>query len=454
MQKRTIPAIVRRVLARLFAAEAQELNPWYRDDLRIARLTVSHAAREDAAPCAPDVLASYEVLGLHPKKVWPAIQARRLALGLLEISDAPQAPKKPPRSVDLWCKENGARAANSHAAMYEGSPRTTISVPMAAPSIAALYPKSDASSSAKTRGFTYGELLDIVKFSGAPRAIKDATLNALTARGRWPGEDGPATGIICVSLKGMMLGDKGGAGNVIRSTARWRTRRACKLGYWRKLRDANSWSNCPNCGSRRVVGVCGKFDANENFIAGCGYQGRAKTPDGKANFNEFCRPFMYEIDIEKFRRAPRPKGLQHFERTYSEQKEAEKNSPAPAHPLAEVTPIRKPSAPATPTPSAPAAPAPARKAAQDEPPTKQPRLTRRESAKFIADMAFCMRGQKGKTGADGVWVEFRPGDPRYLEPMNWRAALLAVCKEWKRAPEAVMESLKFWGYTVEGEETP
>jgi hypothetical protein len=80
MKKRPLPApallnLARRVVSRLSTAEASESDPWMRDDLRIARLTVVYAASGEAVLCAPDVLASYMVLGLHPDKVWPAIQA-------------------------------------------------------------------------------------------------------------------------------------------------------------------------------------------------------------------------------------------------------------------------------------------------------------------------------------------------------------------------------------------
>src|SRR4051812_30933312 len=104
---------------------------------------------------------------------------------------------------------------------------------MATASIAALYRNTESPSSAKTRQFTYGDLLKLVRFSGAPHSVRRATLNALTARGRWPNEDGPANGIICVSLEGMMRGNEDGDGNVVRSTARWRARQAVKLRYWR-----------------------------------------------------------------------------------------------------------------------------------------------------------------------------------------------------------------------------
>src|SRR5579863_9356899 len=96
-----IPSLVHRILSRLASAEAQEIDPWLRDDIRIARLTVAHAARGDAVKCSPHVLASYEVLGLHPDRVGPAIQARIEALGSPPFEEVCGAPKKPPQSVKL-----------------------------------------------------------------------------------------------------------------------------------------------------------------------------------------------------------------------------------------------------------------------------------------------------------------------------------------------------------------
>src|ERR1700728_5278991 len=93
----------RRIIARLVQAEERELDPHFRDDLRIARLTVAYAAHGEAVLCAPNVLASYMALGLHPEKVWPAIQARRKAL-LGPLWEVVAVPKKPPQSVKLWCE--------------------------------------------------------------------------------------------------------------------------------------------------------------------------------------------------------------------------------------------------------------------------------------------------------------------------------------------------------------
>jgi hypothetical protein len=370
MQKRIQPFSLR-VLSRLAQALTQEIDPWLRDDIQIARWTVLYAARGEAEICGPHVLASYQVLGLHPEKVWPAIQARSLALGPLCA-----APKKPPQSIKLWRSENtlGVRAANSHAGIEQGSPRTTDTDAMATASIAALYPNSDAPSSAKKRGFTYEEMLAIVEFSGAPHSIRQGTLSALKARGRWPNEDGPVTGVICVSLIGMMF-----HGVCCRSTARWRARRACALGYWRELRGSNSWADCPKCGAKRRVGTCGN----------CGYVGRAKTPDGKPNYEEFSRPYMYEINIDKFRTALRCRELRHFNaRTYQEYRQAPK--PRDEHPNVTEMPTRKapqPTQPEKPLPPAPEAPLPEKaKPAAELPATTQLSARIRSSAKLVMEM--------------------------------------------------------------------
>lgn len=118
---------------------------------------------------------------------------------------------------------------------------------------------------------------------------------------------------------------------------------------------------------------------------------------------------------------------------------------------------RKPAQPAQePLPPAPAAPVPVRSkpAAEHshrstERSNAPAKMTKREVAKFVADMAFYMRGQTSKIQLDGFEVKFQAGDPRYLAPMKWRDALAAVCRDWKRTPESVIDALKFWGYTVE-----
>jgi hypothetical protein len=69
-----------RVLARLIQAEAHEAEASYRDDIRIAWLTVLHCQRGDAVECTPNVLATYEVLGCHPEQVYAKTILRRVAM--------------------------------------------------------------------------------------------------------------------------------------------------------------------------------------------------------------------------------------------------------------------------------------------------------------------------------------------------------------------------------------
>jgi hypothetical protein len=98
----------RRVLKRLELAEAHELNPHLQCDIRIAWITVLHAARGYSRP---HVSASYTVLGLSPDKVWPAIVAKRKARlgihyeqffgGWKGESSAALPPKKPAQSVRI-----------------------------------------------------------------------------------------------------------------------------------------------------------------------------------------------------------------------------------------------------------------------------------------------------------------------------------------------------------------
>lgn len=96
-------SLTERILLRLERAERHEPNPHLQADYRIAWITVLRASRGELLP---HVSATYEVLGLHPDKVWPAILERRKALlGPLyeeffgERAPVASPPKKPPRSA-------------------------------------------------------------------------------------------------------------------------------------------------------------------------------------------------------------------------------------------------------------------------------------------------------------------------------------------------------------------
>jgi hypothetical protein len=92
---------VDRVLARLIQSEAHEPNPHLRDDYRQSFITLTLASRGNPMPF---VAASYQMYGIHPDKVWPAIIARRHALlgplyDVVENGAEPISPKKPSQSV-------------------------------------------------------------------------------------------------------------------------------------------------------------------------------------------------------------------------------------------------------------------------------------------------------------------------------------------------------------------
>jgi hypothetical protein len=101
-------AFVERILARLEDAELHEVDPWLRDDIRIAWITVLRAGRREKFP---HVTATYAVLGLHPNKVWPAIiEHRKLLLGAPyeNFHGVSSPPKKPVRSVELPRRDRAA----------------------------------------------------------------------------------------------------------------------------------------------------------------------------------------------------------------------------------------------------------------------------------------------------------------------------------------------------------
>lgn len=468
-----MPATTRlstRIVVRLAQAEACEPDPHYRDDLKIARLTVAYAANGEAVLCSAFELATYMVLGLHPSKVWSAIQARRDALGSFcgpfcpEVS-APSVPKKPAQSVTLWFeKTNAARATNPRGGdtLLRDN---TISVPMAAPSIAALFPKSDASSSAKKREYTYREWLRIIRHSFAPQPLRLLTLNALTARGPWPGKDGPADSVICVALGGMMIGDDECGGQCVRSTAQRRLKRAIRENYWRRIRDANSWTNCPKCEKPRTSAKC----------EACGYRGRSKNGDQWTG--EFMRVPAYEIDLDAFLKAPAPKGIREFRaRTWKEHKEAAKRG---EHPNVTEMP-RKPALPTPPDPP-PATAAPLKQPAAEHAhrnPTREakPKLSKTETQKFVADLVVAMRGNgkppgrtepdpdcarcggKGETEHQGhpgtTWRCFcwAPPDPSYRPKLSLDDAMQVVAERWRRHVDVARDAIKFYGYSLPKQE--
>ena len=303
---------------------------------------------------------------------------------------------------------------------------------------AELYRNPEVHPSGK-QGYSLAEMLAIVDGSGAPHSVRALTISALLARGEWPREDGPATTVLSVAILGVMLED-----NCCRSTVQRRIKRATRDAYWRRVRSANSWTNCPKCGKPRATGKCD----------GCPYRGRSKDANGNWT-GEFMRVPVYEFDVQKFRTAPRCREIRHFDaRTYAEYKAAAKRG---EHLNVTEMPARKPAQP-TPPPDdpPPTTVAPVKQPAAEhrstvrpEPKPAQPRMTRREAAKFMANVEQRKRGHTSFfSRADGMNIALHPGEQGYSPPIPWKAAFEAECAQWKRDPQVVRDALKFWGYKL------
>jgi len=117
---------------------------------------------------------------------------------------------------------------------------------------------------------------------------------------------------------------------------------------------------------------------------------------------------------------------------------------------------RKPAQPATPSNDPPPANAtrPAaehRSTARPDPKPAQPKVSRRDAAKFIANVEQRKRGHTTFfSPADRMQIALHPGDAGYSPPTSWEAAFAAECEAWKLEPDVVRYALKFWGYKLPG----
>ena len=107
------------VLLYLEKAEKNEIDPWLRDDIRIAWITALWAQRGVPswslhAYATPYVAATWQVLHCHPDEVWPRIVAqRREKLGHLhdKVWGVASSPRKPVQSVKLGESRRRGQAA-------------------------------------------------------------------------------------------------------------------------------------------------------------------------------------------------------------------------------------------------------------------------------------------------------------------------------------------------------
>ena len=101
--------VTERVLLHLEQAEKKEIDPWLRDDIRIAWITTRWSQRGIPSwslhsYATPYVAATWQVLHCHPEQVWPNILASREAkLGPLhdQFWGPGSSPRKPVRSISL-----------------------------------------------------------------------------------------------------------------------------------------------------------------------------------------------------------------------------------------------------------------------------------------------------------------------------------------------------------------
>ncbi len=226
-----------------------------------------------------------------------------------------------------------------------------------------------------------------------------------------------------------------------RRTVQRRIKRAVQLGYWKRMRDANSWTDCPKCGKPRVTRKC----------EACQYRGRSKDDSGNWT-GEFMRVPVYEFDLQKFRSAQRCREIHHFDhRTYQEHKAAAKRG---EHPNVTEMP-RKPDP--TPPPKSPA-PArreePLRKTAQHQRESaRNQKLSKTQAEKFWENLQQLKRGRTSYySRGDGLTIALHPGENGYAPPMGTKAAFDAACAQWGRDPAVVRDALKFWGYALQLEE--
>ncbi len=107
--------------------------------------------------------------------------------------------------------------------------------------------------------------------------------------------------------------------------AQRRAKRACELGFWRMTRKAQQLASLPEMRD-------GAQAVEMRELSAPWKQSRSARVSAK--------PFTYEIDIEKFRSAPQPREIRHFDaRSYAEYKAAAKRG---EHPNVTEMPSRKP----------------------------------------------------------------------------------------------------------------
>lgn len=245
-----------RIIKYLLRAQSKEPDAHLRDDYHMARMIVAKAAQGEKHPFRD---ACLEYLGLMPDKVWPAIVARRKAQlgncyalfydendlrrrGDLENFLSSGLPKKKPSgSVRKTGKEKLALVAGLEDSLKTRSaedwldPRRlkVVEKPPKMASTARAYLNSDASSSAKSRGFSRADLETLFEECDLPRHL----VNFITGAWRASGKPSGAEVYFFATVEGYRIEGR------YRSerTVRYNLRKCEQLGILEKVYEPNSW---------------------------------------------------------------------------------------------------------------------------------------------------------------------------------------------------------------------
>ena len=310
-------------------------------------------------------------------------------------------------------------------------------MPMATPSIAALYPNSDAPSSAKKSLCTYSEVASNREIFRRAPSVRRATLNALLhadpGRGGWPGERN--------HLRFSQWHDAG--------KRRGRRQRGALDGALAGAAGRQAWLLAATAQGEFLVELPqvwrGTSDGKMREVP---LRGPLENSGGEGQLRRVLPSPHVRNRYREVPARPPAKGIRHFDaRTYTEYKQAAKQGEHP-----NVTPIRQPAKPAEPPRDpAPAAPLPAREqpAAEHKPEHHRSsqrtarKLTPREGPKLVNEIRRLMRGSSSFVEAhSGLEVNLRPDDPRYRAPMSQEHALIAACMNLAIPEEAAREFLK------------
>jgi hypothetical protein len=261
---------------------------------------------------------------------------------------------------------------------------------MAMGSTARAYPNSDASKSENPPSLSPFRLVQHVKYSGAPRHLRNTVLAMIDASEK-PGL------LLWPAVKGIMI--ETGA---CRRTVQNNLRRLVKEGLLEivKFRDA-------------------KFGSEEQIC------------NVWVNRDHFRRSATYRINLTRFSSYPRQKEIRSDEwRTYREYKAVARKRPPQHDAQGAAIPPQAATIPITPSPTNGH-----RSTGRSLTPRQRKELADRIS--LYQSGVTQLEWSEARVGTD---LAIKPGDPRYVKPLSHEAAVLAACMSMARGdPKRALE---------------